>query len=81
MVGSSLSGALPLLEIGYRDFVAQISEDGLERYAITLPNTDWRQLEEHLLICADWRDPLIQTERFVAAFRAAARIGGGNAKL
>jgi hypothetical protein len=40
MVGSRLSRAILRLEIGYRDFVAQISEDGLERYAIALPNSD-----------------------------------------
>jgi hypothetical protein len=70
-----------LLEMGYRDFVAQISEDGLERCAIALPNSDSPQLKELLLICAECRDPLIQTERLVAAFRTAARIGGGNAEL
>ena len=61
--------------------MAQISEDGLERYAIALPNSDSRHLEEHLSICAECRDPLIQTEGLVVAFGAAASMGGGNEEL
>ena len=78
---SRLNEALLLLEIGYRDFVAQISEDGLERYAITLPKSDSRHREEHLSICAECSDPLVQTEGLVVAFRAAASMEGGNAEL
>jgi len=38
----------------------------------TLPEAELAPLEEHLLICAECRDRLEATERYVAAIRAAA---------
>jgi len=53
--------------------VAHINEDDLEKYGMqTLPEAELAPLEEHLLICAECRDRLEATERYVAAIRAAA---------
>lgn len=56
-----------------------VSEDDLERYAMrTLPESAVAPLEEHLLICAECRGRLVETERYVAPLRAAeaARFRG-----
>ena len=36
------------------------------------PEADLERIEEHLLTCGGCRDRLIETERVVAAFQAAA---------
>jgi anti-sigma factor RsiW len=55
--------------------VAHISEDDLEQYVMmTLPEAPLEQLEEHLLVCSECRKRLVETERYVAAMRAAAAM-------
>jgi hypothetical protein len=53
--------------------VDHASDDDLERYAMrTLLEAELEPLEEHLLICAECRERLDETETYVAAMRAAA---------
>jgi anti-sigma factor RsiW len=60
-------------EIGYREFMAHIGEDDLERYVMKkLPDAQLDALEDHLLICPECREQLVETERYVLAIRAAA---------
>jgi anti-sigma factor RsiW len=61
--------------------LTHITEEDLERYAMRMaPEADLERIEEHLLICAECRDRLIETERVVAAFQAAgARIKDSKA--
>ena len=70
------------VEIGYLDFLAHISEEDLELYAMRMaPEADLERVEEHLLTCGECRDRLIETERVIAAFQAAAariRDSGAN---
>ena len=50
-----------------------MSEEVLELYAMRMaPEADLERVEEHLLTCGECRDRLIETERVVAAFQAAA---------
>jgi len=43
------------------------SEDDLESYSMqTLPEADLERVEEHLLICAECRDRLEETEQYLA---------------
>ena len=53
--------------------MTHISEEDLELHAIRMvPEADLERIEEHLLTCGECRDRLIQTERVVVAFQAAA---------
>ena len=61
------------VEIGYLDFLAHMTEEDLELYVMRMaPEADLERIEEHLLTCGECRDRLIETERVVAAFQAAA---------
>jgi hypothetical protein len=56
-------------------FVAHISDDDLERYAMqTLPDSETVPLEEHLLICSECRDLLEST----GSIRGSDEGGGGE---
>jgi len=45
---------------GYRESMAHISEDDLERYAMkTLPDAQLDELEDHLLICPELVFPVL----------------------
>jgi anti-sigma factor RsiW len=53
--------------------LAHISEEDLELYAMRMvPEADLERIEEHLFSCDECRDRLIETERVVATFQAAA---------
>ena len=55
------------------EFVEHTSEDDLERYVVqTLTESAAATLEEHLLICSECRDRLVDAEEYVAALQAAA---------
>ena len=53
--------------------MAHLSEDDFEKYLMgMLPRAACAASEEHLLLCADCRDRLDETELYVQAIRAAA---------
>ena len=57
------------------------SDDRLERYAMqTLPDSESRPLEEHLVMCQSCRERLDETEQYVAAMRSAAAKIEDNGK-
>ena len=52
-----------------------ISEEVAEQYAMwMLPATGLEQLEEHLLVCCECRQRLVEVEQYVGAIRAAAAL-------
>jgi methionine-rich copper-binding protein CopC len=52
-----------------------VSDDCLDRYALGgLAAGENAHLEEHLLLCADCRQRLAETDRFIAALRGAAAV-------
>jgi hypothetical protein len=56
-----------------------LREDVLEQYVLNkLAEPDLESIEEHLLICQDCRDRLIDVERFVTTIQAAARKLAGS---
>ena len=58
-----------------------ITEDDLEKYAMrTLPASACATFEEHLLICPDCRDRLVDFEQYVEAIQAAAAALPGKTK-
>jgi hypothetical protein len=58
------------------------TEEILEEYAFhRLPETITAQVEEHLLICPSCQDALAETDRFVSAFRLAAKKSPATGKL
>src|SRR5260370_34400908 len=64
---SSIATVAPLFpgEIGYREFVAHISEDDVEQYAMrTLNEADLDRLDDHLLVCPECQERLDETERY-----------------
>ena len=59
------------LRIGHGEFMVHISEEVAEQYAMrTLPAAGLEQLEEHLLICCECRQRLVEIEQHVGASRA-----------
>jgi hypothetical protein len=51
-----------------------LNENLLEQYVLAkLTDSSLETVEEHLLICQDCRDRLIEVERFVTTIQAAAR--------
>ena len=55
------------------EFVAHVSDDDLEGYAMrSLPAAESEPLEDHLLNCAECRERLPSTDEYVAAMKAAA---------
>jgi hypothetical protein len=55
--------------------VVHTREEVAEQYAMgTLPATGLEQLEEHLLVCCECRQWLVEVEQYVGAIRAAAAM-------
>ncbi|HVX65467.1 MAG TPA: hypothetical protein VHA11_02635 [Bryobacteraceae bacterium] len=51
-----------------------LSEDLLEQYVLAkLAESDVEPVEEHLLVCRQCRERLVDVERFVTTIQAAAR--------
>ena len=59
--------------------MGHITEDDAESYVMeTLPAAEPARIEEHLLICDECRQRLIEVEQYIAAMRAAAASLGGS---
>lgn len=58
------------------------AENELEQYAMgTLPETRLEQLEEHLLVCGECQDRLVEMDGFIASIRSvAARFPGESVR-